>query len=344
MILTLKICLSLTVAIVVAEILSRLYWKSNISLSMRRPSEILYTFYPELKKIRKVAPSSDDKFVNILILGASALTRQHGEVEKYLSERLIQCGHTNVRIFNLSVPGHTSRDSLRKYEALNSFHFDLVLSCNAVGDVRVNNAPPEIFKDDYSHFARDELINFLAQYHGTARFSLPYTLYALILFLRYRLNKKHYVPFARPRDRWVSYGAVLWSVQAVRDNTSRIIALASKRNEKLILLTSAFYSPQNYSLEAFQKKQLDYVLHSHPFEIFGDPGNVKKALLAHNELFRELAKHHAEVALVDQEKLMENCPECFNDPVHFTVVGSVRFVENALPAILNAIKTEVMNK
>lgn len=341
--LILKICLSLSAAIIVAEILSRLYWKSNIYLSMRRPSEILYSFYPGLKQIHKAKPSSNDTFFNILILGASALGRQHGEVEKYLSERLVQCGHANVRIFNLSTPGHTSRDSLRKYVALAPFYFDLVLLYPGGADTKVNNAPPEIYKDDYSHFAKNEIIDFLAYYHGRAFVSLPYTLYALILTLRYRLNKKKYVPFDKPRNHWVSYGVVMRSVQAVRDNTSQVIALAKTRKEKLILMTSAFHSPKNYSLEALQKKQLDYVLHTQSFETLGDHRNVTNTLLAHNELIRELAKRHFEVSLVDQEKLMANHAEFFNDPFHFTVVGSIKFVDNVLPAILSAIKSQNIN-
>jgi hypothetical protein len=78
-------------------------------------------------------------------------------VEQSLLEQLAFTGHRNVRVFNLSMPALTSRDGWLQYAA------------------RANNAPPEIFREDYSHYSWYEIVNMLSAYHHRAHFALPYT-------------------------------------------------------------------------------------------------------------------------------------------------------------------------
>ena len=64
-------------------------------------------------------------------------------MEMELREQLAYLGQRNVRIFNLAMPAHTSRDSWLKYAALRDARFDLVIFYHGINEARVNNAPPE---------------------------------------------------------------------------------------------------------------------------------------------------------------------------------------------------------
>ena len=98
-------------------------------------------------------------------------------------------------------------------------------------------------------------------------------------------------------------------------------------------MTFAFYVPENYSLDAFKKKQLDYSLHRTPIELWGARENVVAALHAHNEIVRSMVAQDKHVLFVDQASLMLGSARYFNDPVHLTSVGSARFVDNMLTVI-----------
>ena len=115
--------------------------------------------------------------------------------------------------------------------------------------------------------------------------------------------------------------------------------IARQRGEKLIIMTQAFYIPEGYTLKGFQRKELDYVLHLLPCEMFGITENVKRALMAYNQIIRELSEQYG-IALVDQEALMKNTTECFNDIGHLTVKGSMKFVNNMMPQILSVIRRD----
>jgi hypothetical protein len=93
-------------------------------------------------------------------------------------------------------------------------------------------------------------------------------------------------------------------------------------------MTFAAYVPENYSREAFNKKQLDYDLHRAPIEWWGRPEHVLATVAVHNEIVRDLAAQHKDVSFVDQARLMPGSGRYFNDPCHLTVLGSAKFVEN----------------
>ena len=109
----------------------------------------------------------------------------------------------------------------------------------------------------------------------------------------------------------------------------------------MLLMTFATYVPEDYSLEAFEAKRLDYGLHLTPLEVWGTREHVLETVAVHNEIVRSLAAQHAGVLFVDQAKLMAGVPRYFNDPCHveaaigsiarrnqdrsFTAVGSSKF-------------------
>jgi len=318
-----------------AELGARAFWSLRYGVPFRRPDRVLYAFYPGLERIDRKRPAGGDGFYDVLFLGGSTLDAQWGEVDRALSEELAYHGHRNVRIFNLAVPGHTSRDSRLKYEALGRGRFDLVVIYDGFNDIRTNNAPPELFREDYGHYSWYETVNALARYHRRfTRLALPYTLKFLALGAHQALNKGRHVPTEEPRPDWVRYGRDPRSVVSFEKNLTAILDLAARRGDRVLLMTFATYVPQDYSADAFKAKRLDYGLHLSPIELWGRPEDVLSTLARHNAVVRSLADRHPGALFVDQARLMDGSARYFNDPCHLTVEGSVRFAENLLPLVL----------
>jgi hypothetical protein len=341
--------LSALVCVVTAEVTARVFWRLCCGIPLLKPDQILYAYYPELRTsgelpevLRSVAPRwpiHGDEFYDILFLGGSVLQKDWGPVEMELREQLARLGHRNVRIFNLAMPAHTSRDSLLKYAALGEARFDLVIFYHGINEARVNNAPPEIFREDYSHYSWYEVVNALAPYHGTASLALPYTLRYLTVNMRYNLTKDRYVSTFVVRKDWVQYGGEPRSAASFQRNLSAILDLAMKRGDRVLLMTFATYVPENYSREAFNSKQLDYDLHRAPIEWWGTREHIMATVAVHNEIIRHMAAQHPNVLFVDQASLMPRSGRYFNDPCHFTVLGATKFVDNMVRVLLASDKS-----
>jgi hypothetical protein len=331
------------ISFVLAEVTARLYWRLCCGVSLLKPGDVLYAFYPELQAsgelpevLRTVAPTQatqTDEFYDILLLGGSVLHKSWGSVEMELREQLAYMGQRKVRIFNLAIPAHTSRDSLLKYAALRDARFDLVIFYHGINEVRVNNVPPEIFREDYGHYSWYESVNALAHYHGTAFLALPYTLHYLGISARYNLTKDHYISTYVVRKDWIQYGRASRSAASFKNNLERIIGLASQRGDQMLLMTFATHVPQNYSRDAFNKKQLDYGLHRSPIEWWGLREHVVASVDVHNEIVRELAAQDRNILFVDQAQSMPRSGQYFNDPCHLTGPGSARFAENIVSVL-----------
>jgi hypothetical protein len=308
-----------------------------------RPAQILYAYYPELRSSGELPeapparaqtrPVQGDEFYDVLLLGGSVLHKSWGSVETELREQLASLGHRDVRIFNLAMPAHTSRDSLLKYAALGDDRFDLVIFYHGINEARVNNAPPDLFREDYGHYSWYEVVNTLAPYHGSAYFALPYTLRYLAIAARSYLTKNRFISTYEVRKEWARYGKDPRSAASFSRNVNAILELASQRGERLVLMTFALYIPEDYSRKAFTEKRLDYRLHRAPIEWWGLPEHVMNAVSAHNEIVRGVAARHKQVFLVDQASLMPGSALYFNDPCHLTAAGAARFVENMLAVL-----------
>jgi hypothetical protein len=256
------------------------------------------------------------------------LHKDWSSVEMELREQLAYLGQRNVRVFNLAVPAHTSRDSLLKYAALGEARFDLVIFYHGINESRANNAPPEIFREDYGHYSWYENVNALAPYHGTAVFALPYTLRYLTNNIRHILQKNQYISTYSVPKQWIQYGQTSRSAASLQHNLSALLELAEKRGDQILLMTFATYSPENYSRHAFDQKQLGYGLHRSPIEWWGQREHVLATVAVHNEIVRRTAAQHKNVLFVDQASLMEGNARYFNDVCHLTALGSTKFVEN----------------
>lgn len=311
----------------------RAFWRLRHGVPFRDPGRVLYAYYPEMIQVDMVHPDHGDGSYDILLLGGSALHDGYGAVAQVLKEQLAAHGRHNVRIFNLAMPAHTSRDSWLKYSHLDA-RFDLVVVYHGINEARANNVPPELFRDDYSHYAWYEEVNALAPYDGKARFALPYTLRYLLIRTRHLLRRDGYVPIDAPRDDWVQYGSDPRSAACFERNLSALLDLAQSRGDQVLLMTYATYVPEDYSLESFRMKRLDYTLHLRPIELWGKREHVLLTVARHNEVVRRLAARSGNVLFVDQERLMPGSARYFNDPCHLTVIGSQTFVENLLPVLL----------
>jgi hypothetical protein len=236
------------------EVAARAFWSLRYDVPFGRPGHILYAFYPELRRVDYKRPSHDDEFYDVLFLGGSVLHRDWSQVEQALGEQLAFAGHRNVRVFNLAVPAHTSRDSRIKYSALRGPRFELVLVYHWINDARTNNVPPELFREDYGHYTWYETVNLLAPYHGRAKLALPYTLRYLVLLARQSAGRDRYVP----RNRAWCATVTIPGPGGVRDNLEAILEVAGRRKDQVLLATFATWLPSDYSLGRFRARRLDY--------------------------------------------------------------------------------------
>jgi hypothetical protein len=280
-----------------------------------------------------VPPRHDDPYFDVLLLGESVLHHNWGQIEPAFAEQLALAGLRNVRIFNLAVPAHTSRDSRLKYEALGNAQFDLVVLYDGANETRTNNVPPGMFRDDYSHYSWYAIVNAVAPYHGRTRFALPYTMRYAVNRARQRWAPDRFVPTTEPRADWVQYGSVARSANAFEHNVAAILDVAAARRDPVMLMTFASWVPPNYTREAFDAKQLAYRLHRMPIEVWGRQEDVLRAVAAHNDVVRRLAAGRKDVLFVDQASLMVGSASNFDDPFHLTIAGSLAFVDHMMSVL-----------
>lgn len=327
------VCILLIFCVAMGEVGARVFWSLQFHVPFFRADLILYSYYPELKNVEKKRPTHNDDTYDILLLGGSVLEPRWGTVEKEIREQLANFGLRNVRIFNLARASHTSRDSWLKYRALDEARFDLVIFYHGINETRANNVPPELFQIDYGHYSWYEIVNSLAWYHKTSSLSLPYTFRYITLRLKQLIFEARYVPRDSPRPDWVEYGSTYRSRQSFERHVDRILELAARRGDQILLMTFAIHVPENYSLESFRSKSLDYVLYLSPLEIWGKKENVVGGVEAHNQILHLKARQNRKILFVDQHNLMKGTPRYFNDACHFTIAGSTEFVKHILHGV-----------
>ncbi len=327
------IIISIVISVVFTEILSRLYWSSH-GVPFSQPNKILYAHYPELRWIDEKPPRKDDIYFDILLLGGSVLHNKWGTAEHELRDQLAQKGYRHVRIHNLAMPAHTSRDSWLKYMALGESQFDLVIVYHGVNETRANNIPSKYFKQDYSHYTWYEILNSLAPYHNNTSVSFLYSLRFIKLRIKQIMQPNLYIPFYYSKDEWTHYGKSVKSQRPFNNNLEKILNSSSNRGEDVLLMTFAYYAPEDYSKTSFEKKCLDYGVHLTSIETWGNKDNVVAGIKSHNDVVRKLISINKKVMFVDQEKQMAKNSENFNDMSHLTTIGASRFVENIIFELL----------
>jgi len=328
----LSLLLAAVLSVAALEIAARAYWRIEYQLSFRRPNHPLFAIYPELKAIDEMHPQRGDGYFNVLMLGESVLHHNWGEIEPALAEALALQGVRNLRIFNLAVPAQTSRDSWLKYAAIPNARFDVVMLYHGANESRTNNAPPDLFRSDYGHYAWYATVNTLAPAHGQAMFALPYTLSYASARLHQRVAPDRYAPLNEPRPEWLNYGAEIRSAAAFEQNVTSIVDVAAARGDRALLMTFASWIPPDYSREAFAAKRLAYRLHKMPVETWGRVENVRRAVAAHNDVIRRIAARRGTL-FIDQASAITGSADHFDDPFHLTIAGSVAFAANVARTI-----------
>jgi len=346
---------SLVLVAFLLEITSRFFWFFWQRVPFFQPEEvakaIVSAYYPNLKEIEWIDVRKDDEYFDILLLGGSVVNRWYSNIEVLLQKQLVAKSKGKVRIHNVSFPGHTTMDSYNKYVRLSEKEFDVVVIYHGINDVKANNAPPSIFKADYSHYVWYEGYKDLVQNPSpiVSVLVFPYTIRFAVMKLKERLPLRGYIPRfdGRRQKEWYKYGDKIRTAGSFRKNLVRIIEIARTKEEPVLLMSFASYVPNNYSREAFDAKTLDYVTEHGPIdytpspvEAWGLRKNVIKGITVHNHIIRDLSVKYDHVSFVDQEKLIPQRGLYFTDICHLSGAGIERFVDNMLNVVLQKMMVD----
>ena len=323
--------------IIFAELFARTYLTVVLQASFWDPATLIYQFYPKLQQLerKKIVRRDDD--IDILLLGASVFDNGWGDIGPLLQNTLRRETRKHVNIHNLSVSGRSSLDSYYKYRHLTDKEFDFVLLYHSINEIRANNCPPSVFKDDYSHYLWYRGVNAVHKHPELRFFAFPFALRLGFMTLNDQFHPPEILSI-NPLAKWIDYGEEIKTTPALVRNFTRIIDLAKQRNDPLLLMTFAYYVPNDYSLETFKQKALDYGGHRSPIEVWGKPENVIKGLDAHNIAIHEIAQKHPNIYFIDMNAIIPKQGKYFGDICHFTRQGSQAFVNAIVPSILKGLQ------
>lgn len=326
---------------VLIEGTSRFFWANHLHASITNLGDPETAFYPELYHVLHVHPSSHDSIIDVLLLGGSTVSTDFGSVPQALAERLTQATNRKVQVFSLGRPAHTSRDSYYKYRALSGVRFDAVVLYDGFNELRANNAPPAMFRDDYTHFAWYHLVQDVLDRHALTPLATPYTITFALRNLRERLAELHgtrtMVDMDAPDTAWTRYGTDIRTAGPLRRNMEAILDLARQRQEPAIIMTFAAWFAPGYSYERMKAGRLAYTTHRTPLELWGRPDALVAGLAVHNAAIRALHADRPDVGFVDMASAIPGERRYWNDACHLTVEGADRFADALVPAILARI-------
>jgi len=312
---------------------ARAFWKARGVPFFTAHRKIYRSFYPTVSSLERESLDKDEECFDVLMLGGSVLHTEYGGIEHVLRERLTRTRGQCVRVHNTSAAAHTSLDSYYKYKHLSGKRFDLVMVYHGVNEVRANNCKPSDFQEDYSHLSWYKLINDFEHKADSRWLVFPYTAEFVVLKVAGRLGWSGFLPTHEPEPESLEYGCDVKTKASFRRNLEGILEIASERKEPVLLMSFAFYLPEDYTKEHFENRKLDYTVHTFPVELWGKPECVVAAITAHNEVAAELARQYPEVIFVDQDRLIPKDGRHFNDLCHLTNEGCERFVDNVLDTI-----------
>ncbi len=322
------------VVVAALEIGARLYWWITAGVPPLHPDEVVQVFYPELAQLPEEGVSDRDEVFDLALLGASVLHPNFGDVSARIGSTAAALGSRPVRVFNLAMPSQTSLDSRFKRLETARDRFDLVLVYHGINDVRANACPPELFRDDYSHWSWYRYLSSYRRHREDLRWlMLPFTLERLRHDLAIAVDPGGVVPHDRPPREWFGYAADVRTAGPFRRNVEDVV----ERSGRVLLVTFAWYVAPGYSEERFLAGELDYGRHTSPVELWGDPRWVTAGIETHNRITREIAAASPNAQLVDLEASMPRSGEYFDDVCHLTARGSAAFSAAVMPAILDAI-------
>lgn len=310
------------------------YWYFTAAVPLNQSPTVWDHYFPQIRRsgLADARPTRADDHFDLLLLGGSVLEPAWGTIEAELRRRLEVLVPGRFHLYNLAEAGFTSRDSRMQYEYLATARFDLVIVYEGINDVRMNCCPPDEFQDDYTHFAR---------YAGMDKRIAAGTLSLSDAALDRWRTVAGSLPLGTTDPRLLDYGADPQTPRTLRQNLAGIARIAHERGDPLLLLTYAWYIPDNYSADRFRAGTLDYSHESSRpcgAEMWGRPEHVARALTLQNEAIVELARSDPQVRFVDQYQLLPRTGTNFVDPCHLTTAGCRHFVDNLWPEIERAVR------
>lgn len=323
----------LLILVIAIEIISRLFISISFNTPFLTPQNIIYFYYPELKKLNTY--SYDENKINLLVLGGSVV--YDGKVDVILNGDSIHSTFCNIpqlldnnqfNTLSLAMPAHNSLDSRYKYEFIKDRKFDYVFVYHGINDVRANNVNQSNFDELYRHIEFYDDIAIFFRHPEIKYFSA----FFVIDWLAHQVlkNRKKYIPkefyYALQNQKepeFLKEGTEIKTKETFKSNFSSIIKLAQNKGEKVVMSTYAWYLDENYSLQMFRNKELDYDEQIWPTELYGLPSNVSKGLGFHNGIVKDLmeSKLYNNLLFIDIEKAIPKNEYFFNDICHLNFKG-----------------------
>jgi hypothetical protein len=316
-----------------AEIACRAFWHIKRGVGFFSPQDIIYTYYPEIVPIKQADIHPKDGFFDILLLGGSVLHNKR--IKQFLQKEYEAKTGAKIRIHDATRKAHTTLDSYYKYKLLGDKAFDLVLLYHGINDVRLNNCPALLFKQNYSHNPWYDEINAFEEHPEIKFTALPYSLHIIWVRTKRLIGGLALLGLERIgdcsiRQEFTKYGREIKTADSFRKNIENILKIAGRKNERILLMSFAYYVPEDYTLEKFNRGELDYGAHKCAIELWGKPENVIAGISTHNKLLKEIATGHKQSLFVDQQKLIPKSGKYFDDICHLTDEGCRQFVKNIL--------------
>jgi hypothetical protein len=295
-----------------------------------QPKDIIYNYYPMVQKIKKEYGNTSLGVNRVLVLSCSTLHEEWGDFENQLEEKLNING-LKFDVFNASGIGFSSLDNLNCYQLLKELEFDRVIFYGAINDARLGNCPQDVFKDGYTHYAWNNEIRSIQRHPELNITAIPF-------FLDYGYQLAHQILFSTEyipvhyymRPEWWNLGDDLKSILTFNHNQVKLIELAGTKDEDLLICSFASYSPENYSLDRFKSKNLDYKFqdNSRETEIWGNPEAVITFIDTANATSKSnFINQPNNSQLVDAHRHMKGKPYLFADICHFSPQGLEQFTD-----------------
>jgi hypothetical protein len=298
--------------LVITELCVRTYWALIGGSFLDAPNRMHLRWQPELKGIE--AQRGDGAF-DVLLLGGSVMKNVGDRIRTALDQVIAE----PVHVYNVAGRGHTSWDSRSKYQHLADARFDLVLYYQAINEARANNCPPEVFREDYTHYAWYRGMQ--AYDSGGERYlTLPFTLEYIRAKVAPQIGLATIVPKHVPRDEWLDYGSDIRTGPCFRRNLNWIADTAVRRGDPFVALVFASFVPPGYTDRKFIDKQLGLVDGGQPTILWGRTENVVKAIAVHNEAVLDL-RERKDVSVVDMRTVVPAEPRYWRDICHMSDEG-----------------------
>lgn len=342
------------------ELAFRGYWANTHGLPFWQPEELIFEYYPELKEFRnRYLPEQEG--MKILVLGGSVvysdsiLLQQgdHAFFEKFcdlqttLPLALKEKGLDRPAfVYSLAQPAHNSLDSWYKLQLLDDFYFDFVIWYHGINDNRTNNCTQRIFQSDYRHIAFYNELGVYFRHPEKKWIVTPYTLDWLCQRMRQALFPDLYIPKEFLFDKMAKsfnqtgyeFGSDIKSAKPFRKNLNSVVDYCAERKIQVIVPTFATHFPEDYSLQRFKDKSLDYDAQIFPAELYGAPENLKKGVTIHNQIIWETAQKKENILVVPLAETLPPGKEFYDDPCHLSDGGCKAMTEMVTNTLLKAIQ------